>query len=43
MKKTLTPEELIEKQKKTDKITRKVAIVVVFAAVFYFFIKLLFL
>ena len=36
-------EELIKKQEKTDKATRKVALVVVFAGVFYFFIKLLFL
>jgi len=43
MKKPLTPEELTEKQEKTDKVTRKVALAVVFAAVFYFFIKLLFL
>ncbi len=43
MKRPLTHEELIKKQERTDKVTRKVAIVFVFAAVFYFFIKLLFL
>ena len=43
MKRPLTSEELFVKQEKTDKITRKVAIGLVFAAVFYFFIKLLFL
>ena len=44
MKTEPSPEELvIKKQERMDKITRKVAIAVVFAAVFYFFIKLLFL
>jgi hypothetical protein len=43
MKRPLSREELIEKQENTDKITRKVAIVGVFAVVFYFFTKLLFL
>ena len=40
-----TPRELADakKQLKTDEVTRKVALVVVFIAVFYFFIKLLFL
>ena len=32
-----------KKQRKIDELTRKVAIAVVFIAVFYFFIKLLFL
>lgn len=32
-----------KKQRKTDEVTRKVALWVVFVAVFYFFIKLLFL
>lgn len=36
-------EELIKKQEKKDKVTRKVAIAFAFVAVFYFFIKLLFL
>jgi hypothetical protein len=43
MKRPPTHAEIIEKQEKTDKITRKVVIVFVFAGVFYFFIKLLFL
>jgi len=43
MRRAPTNEELIKKQEKTDKVTRKVALVVVFAGVFYFFIKLLFL
>ena len=43
MKRPLTKEELIKKQETTDKVTRKVALVVAFVGVFYFFIKLLFL
>jgi hypothetical protein len=33
----------IEKQEQVDKITRIIAIIVAFASVYYFFIKLLFL
>ena len=44
---TAKPDEVLNaddrKKKRTEDATRKVAIVVVFVAVFYFFIKLLFL
>ena len=39
----ISPEKVAKQQKKVEEITRKIAITIAFASVFFFFIKLLFL